>query len=271
MGGQNLISPKSVKNLIKENERLRTELKSLNHALDEHIRRSRIKARNRHRSNKTAIESRQVHNLYKQVENYKKSNLFLRKQVSKLSECQNESYTDLSLRNRKYQEKVKMLKKEIKTLNRKLNRPVSPSHDTDREIKLMQDLNKIKDEVTIARRRHQKDLEKIREIEKKSRSLHGENCELKDALKNLKKEMAFKSHTSPKKTHTKYLQAKKKIEALHENISTLNERNSKLDNTKKQLQKLTFRQNKEIYQLKVAHEAKDDEIIALRKIVEKKN
>merc|ERR1712048_817969 len=190
----NFVSPKSVKNLIKENERLRHELSSLNLALDDHIRRSRQKARNRNRVNKSAIESKQVHNLYKQVENYQKSNAFLKKQVLKLSECQNDSYSDISLQCRKKTEKIKRLKKEIKTLNRKLNRPTSPGRDPDHEIKLMQEISKAKEETKIGRRQHQKDLERIREFEKKTRAQHKEICEMKDQLNKFKKEAGFKSH-----------------------------------------------------------------------------
>merc|ERR1712048_17431 len=78
----------------------------------------------------------------------------------------------------------------------------------------------------------------------------------KDQLNKFKKEAGFKSHTSPKKMHTRYLHAKKKIQEQHDEICILTEKNAKLESAKKQLQKQSFRQNKEIMSWKISDEKK---------------
>merc|ERR1712048_1065768 len=63
----------------------------------------------------------------------------------------------------------------------------------------------------------------------------------------------------------------KKIQEQHDEICILTEKNAKLESAKKQLQKQSFRQNKEIMSWKISDEKKNEEILTLKRIVKKKN
>jgi len=247
----NALSPSSSKKLLNENERLRRELRLLTEELNDQIRKARMQARAK-RTVKSAnkqyaeVDAREIRNLHKQNDNYKKANEYLRKQVVKLSDGrENTSYSDMAYTLREKQEVIKKLKREIKLLQRNLNRPASPQKNEEYEMQMMTKFHRAQEETRIAKRKHQRDLDRIRELEKSNRTKHARLVELRDQNGALKKNLDFKGG-SPKKLKTRLNHARKKMDNLEACLHNCTIKLENSDDQKKKLQKLTFRQNKEL-------------------------
>jgi len=262
---QNQLSPKSTDQLMQENAKLRAELRRMNETLDEHIRRSRANARARVKSIQGGeSETKKIHKLYKDIDYYQKANQYLKRQITQLSDGQTDSYSDISLQLRKKTELISKLKKELKTLNRKLDRPRTPVFDPDREMQLMAEVHKAREEARMVNRKHAKHLEKIRALEKNNREKHLEICALREKAAKYQKEVKFRGG-SPKKMKGKLQASEKRVAQLEKHLVLAEKKYSKLETLKKRLQKLTFRQNREIENCKERNEIQEERIAELEK------